>query len=147
MWFVVWVRVLGFGFIVFWLCVLGLWSGVFGFLPPPTCSVSILSMMTWAYRPHGVRTRGKKKSLASKFPQESSRFVGAIVSLSHSLSIECLSYLYVTCMAHPGDLILPCGRKEGVRMRLSIRLPGLVFFIRRIAPRKTGMEYVSRGHC
>ena len=96
---------------------------------------------TW--RPHSW----KKKSLASKFPQESSRFVGAIVSLSHSLSIECLSYLYVTCMAHPGDLILPCGRKEGVRMRLSIRLPGLVFFIRRIAPRKTGMEYVSRGHC
>ena len=45
--FVVW------GLVVFWSCS----------LPPPTCSVSILLTMTWAHRPHGVRTRGKKMSL------------------------------------------------------------------------------------
>ena len=47
--FVVWV--VGFlGFVLLFLV----------FLPPPTCSVSILSMMTWTHRPHGVRARGKK---------------------------------------------------------------------------------------
>ena len=48
---------------VFWVSVFGfavwvwLWSCVFF---PSLCSVSYPSMMTWALRPHGVRTRGKK---------------------------------------------------------------------------------------
>ena len=57
----------------FWFCVWGL-VGVFvgGFLffsglsPPSICSVSYPSTMTWAHRPHGVRTRGK--TIASSPP-------------------------------------------------------------------------------
>ena len=45
--------------LLFGFCVLGF--GCVLVSPPPTCSVSILLMMTWALRPHGVRTRGKKK--------------------------------------------------------------------------------------
>ena len=44
--------------LLFGFCVLGF--GCVLVSPPPTCSVSILLMMTWALRPHGVRTRGKK---------------------------------------------------------------------------------------
>ena len=36
----------------------GVWGVSLLFLPPPFCSVSLLLMMTWAHRPHGVRTRG-----------------------------------------------------------------------------------------
>ena len=48
---------------VLWVLCFGVWlcSGLV-FSPPPTCSVSILLMITWAHRPHGVRTRGKKAS-------------------------------------------------------------------------------------
>ena len=45
----------GFGF---GLCV---FLVAFGLLPLPISRVSILSMMTWAHRPHGVRTRGEKR--------------------------------------------------------------------------------------
>ena len=41
-----------FGLLV-WLC--------FWCLTSSSCSVSLPSMMTWAHRPHGVRTRGKKR--------------------------------------------------------------------------------------
>ena len=36
--------------------------GGFGLLPPSICSVSFPSTMTWARRPHGVRTRGKNSN-------------------------------------------------------------------------------------
>ena len=51
---------------VFWGCFWGLGfvlvfgSLSFGLLPLPICRVSILPMMTWAHRPHGVRARAKK---------------------------------------------------------------------------------------
>ena len=51
----------GFGAFVFW---------PFGLLPPSMCSVSFPSTMTWAHRPHGVRTRAKKlQELLSPFPK------------------------------------------------------------------------------
>ena len=45
-----------------WFCLFGCfaWVFVFGLPPPPICRVSNPSTMTWAHRPHGVRTRGKK---------------------------------------------------------------------------------------
>ena len=45
---------------VWWFCV-----GGFCVLPPSICSVSFPSTMTWAHRPHGVRTRVKKKAACS----------------------------------------------------------------------------------
>ena len=51
-----------FGFVVwfaFWGCGLGFGVGLVSFFPS-ICSVSYPSMITWAHRPHGVRTRGKK---------------------------------------------------------------------------------------
>ena len=47
--------VFGLGFLGFLVFVFVLFL-----LPPPIRSVSTLLMMTWAHRPHGVRTRGKK---------------------------------------------------------------------------------------
>ena len=44
----------------FWVCCC-VWSSVFRGAPLAICRVSILSMMTWAHRPHGVRTRAKKR--------------------------------------------------------------------------------------
>ena len=57
----------GFGLVVFCFVVLlvllffGLLVFVFWRLTSSSCSVSHPSMMTWAHRPHGVRTRGKVK--------------------------------------------------------------------------------------
>ena len=50
------------GFLGF-VCCFGV--GVFVLFPPSICSVSYPSTMTWAHRPHGVRTRGKKVSVLS----------------------------------------------------------------------------------
>ena len=52
---------------VLWFCfgfwVLLVFGSVFFWLPSlPIFRVSILLMMTWARRPHGVRTRAKKDS-------------------------------------------------------------------------------------
>ena len=47
----------------FWVFVGCFAAGGFGLFPfpPSICSVSFPSTMTWAHRPHGVRTRGKKE--------------------------------------------------------------------------------------
>ena len=46
----------------FWVFVGCFGAGVFGLIPPSICCVSFPSTMTWAHRPHGVRTRGKNTS-------------------------------------------------------------------------------------
>ena len=45
------------------------WCWCFGLIPPSICCVSFPSTMTWAHRPHGVRTRGKKKSSRQSDPR------------------------------------------------------------------------------
>ena len=55
-------RLFCFGVLV-WCFVFAFWVSVLVLLVlffPSLCSVSFPSMMTWAHRPHGVRTRGKK---------------------------------------------------------------------------------------
>ena len=57
-WWGLWVLVLfGVGLLFWWCCLFCR----FGLFPPPICRVSNPSMMTWAHRPHGVRTREKMK--------------------------------------------------------------------------------------
>ena len=52
-----------FGFwVVVWGCFWGFGCGLVCVLFPSLCSVSYPSTMSWAHRPHGVRTRGKKRT-------------------------------------------------------------------------------------
>ena len=75
-------------------CVFGwLLFSCFVFLFPLICSVSFPSTMTWALRPHGVRTRGKTfaRTGQQRFESQLTPELTAPVQRSHSPFSPCFT--------------------------------------------------------